>query len=205
MNVSPTGRFFILRIMLADVALGAWTAFWLTAFFSLALMLVAAKVHGRQIRLERELEGYMTVDFRADNPPWVEALWRRDRIAYWIVYAVAAGACLLVFGGLFAVDRESQVAAWWGIPESAALTWSTLAVALLPWSLTIAFVVNAATSLRRFRRALAEPRDGMPRRVQVQRDRREWYSEARRGTRIWLGILGAGLLLVLAAILSPLL
>lgn len=186
------------------MALGAWTAFWLTTLLSFVAMLVAAKVHGRQIRLERELQGYMNVDFRANNPPWVEALWRLDRIQYWAVYAAAAATCLLVFGALYALGRESQVAAWWGDADSVALVWATLAVALILWSLIAAFVVNAAASLRRLGRALREPWEDRPRQVQVRRERGPWYSEARRGTRFWWSVLGAALLLVVAALLSPL-
>src|SRR5438034_1265042 len=50
---------------------------------SLVTFLASAKAHGRQLRLERELEGYQTVTFRAANPPWVESLWRAERYRFW--------------------------------------------------------------------------------------------------------------------------
>jgi hypothetical protein len=56
--------------------------------------LVAAKAHGRQLRLERELAGYAEVSFRARNPPWVEALWRRERRRFWAVGAILAAASI---------------------------------------------------------------------------------------------------------------
>ena len=59
---------------------------------TVALILAAAKAHGRQLRLERESHGHLQVDFRKDNPPWVEALWRRDRIGFWPAFVVLAAA-----------------------------------------------------------------------------------------------------------------
>jgi len=50
--------------------------------------LVAAKAHGRQLRLERELAGFFNVTFRARNPDWVEAFWSRERLFFWILAAV---------------------------------------------------------------------------------------------------------------------
>jgi hypothetical protein len=59
-----------------------------------ALVLVAAKAHGRQLRLERERHGIWSVDFRADNDPWVEALWRQDRRGFWGLFAALAAAAV---------------------------------------------------------------------------------------------------------------
>src|SRR3954462_12053852 len=50
---------------------------------SIALFFAAAKAHGRQLRLERELEGHFEVQFGGKNPPWVEALWRAERFRFW--------------------------------------------------------------------------------------------------------------------------
>ncbi|HEX8439542.1 hypothetical protein [Archangium sp.] len=61
---------------------------------SVVTFVVAAKAHGRQVRLERERAGHTHVVFGGENPPFVEALWKRDRIRYWtaaaLVFAVAA-------------------------------------------------------------------------------------------------------------------
>lgn len=56
----------------------------------LALLLVSAKAHGRQLRLERELEGHHEVVFGGRNHPWVEALWRRDRVRFWMIVPLVA-------------------------------------------------------------------------------------------------------------------
>jgi hypothetical protein len=64
---------------------------------SVVTFLVAAKAHGRQVRLERERAGHTQIVFGGENPPFVEALWKRDRIRYWTVAAIVfAVAALLV-------------------------------------------------------------------------------------------------------------
>ncbi len=55
-------------------------AFWI--LLALAF-LVSAKTHGRQHRLERELEGHWSVSFTTENHPWVESFWFRQRVIYW--------------------------------------------------------------------------------------------------------------------------
>ncbi|HEX2065871.1 MAG TPA: hypothetical protein VHI93_03570 [Candidatus Thermoplasmatota archaeon] len=57
------------------------------AVAALALVLAAAKAHGRQLRLERTQAGHPHADFRGGNDPWVEALWRRDRILFWALFS----------------------------------------------------------------------------------------------------------------------
>src|SRR5262245_44097853 len=57
---------------------------------SLGTFLLAAKAHGRQIRLEREREGHMHVTFGKENHPFVEKLWSRDRKIYWSTAATCA-------------------------------------------------------------------------------------------------------------------
>lgn len=60
------------------------------ALLAVPLVLLAAKVHGRQLRLEREAQGLGgAVDF-ADPPPRVALLWRRDRIRFWITLPALA-------------------------------------------------------------------------------------------------------------------
>lgn len=66
---------------------------WLGALLGVGALLVAAKAHGRQVRLEREAAGYHDVVFGGTNPPLVEALWRRDRIRYWS-FAIPAALAL---------------------------------------------------------------------------------------------------------------
>src|SRR5262245_176985 len=92
------------------------------------VFLVAAKLHGRQLRLERERAGYMHVTFgrRAQNPPFVVALWRRERFIFWPTAAVLAIVLPLL------------------VPLHWVLSWI-----LLP--MTIAFVVGALLSARRAR------------------------------------------------------
>src|SRR2546422_4443113 len=63
--------------------------FWIELGLGVVLLFLSAKAHGRQIRLERGLEGYMEGDFMKENPPWVEALWRKDRRRFWPTFALA--------------------------------------------------------------------------------------------------------------------
>jgi len=65
---------------------------------AVVIFLAAAKLHGRQLRLEREHAGVMSVDFRrrSENPPFVVALWRKDRWTFWPVAAAVAIALTLV-------------------------------------------------------------------------------------------------------------
>ena len=65
---------------------------------AVVIFLAAAKLHGRQLRLEREHAGVMSVDFRrrSENPPLVVALWRKDRWTFWPVAATVAIALPLV-------------------------------------------------------------------------------------------------------------
>lgn len=100
------------------------------AILTLPLLLVAAKAHGRQVRLERERAGYHDVVFGGENAPFVEALWRRDRVAFW----TAAPLAMVTLGAL----------AWlagWG-------AWAWLA---LPGGMSAAFVGLGLASARRTR------------------------------------------------------
>ncbi|MHB1261180.1 MAG: hypothetical protein ACYC2H_05635 [Thermoplasmatota archaeon] len=65
------------------------------AVATVALLLVAAKAHGRQIRIEREQQGYFRIDFRSKNAAAVEAIWRRDRLLFWPVFATLGVAGLV--------------------------------------------------------------------------------------------------------------
>ena len=74
---------------------------WLTLVIGAGAFLAAAKAHGRQLRIERELAGYFQVRFGGQNPEWVEALWRRERAYFWST-AVVLGLLSLAFRWLAA-------------------------------------------------------------------------------------------------------
>lgn len=162
---------------------------WILLGLSLATMLASAKAHGRQIRLERELEGHYEVTFgQRTNPSMVEALWARDRRQYWATYT-ALGVPSLVYG---------LGAAWSGlpIPDVPGGHWaSALAMALLLWAPTAAFSINGVTSLVLFRRAAAA------RGAALEAERGPWLRAARRGSWAWwsLVLIGGALLAFLAS------
>jgi len=88
---------------------------WLGALLGVPALLAAAKAHGRQVRLEREAAGYHEVRFGGENPPFVEALWRRDRVRFWGFVPVAAAA---LGGGAWLLTRS------WALALVAALLWA---------------------------------------------------------------------------------
>jgi hypothetical protein len=65
------------------------------------VFLLAAKLHGRELRLEREARGIREVSFGrgAQNDPFVVALWRRERYFFWPIAAVSA-VVLALFASL---------------------------------------------------------------------------------------------------------
>jgi hypothetical protein len=69
---------------------------------SAVLFLLAAKAHGRELRLEREAAGFHQIAFGApDNPPFVETLWHQERVRFWsvtVLLALVAGGRLLAKG-----------------------------------------------------------------------------------------------------------
>lgn len=130
--------------------------------------LLAAKAHGRQLRLERELEGYRRVVFGGANPPFVETLWRLDRVRYW---SIVMGLALAVLG-LFALARAQG----WGWPflggGVGSVAW------LVMWGAPVAaFLMCGVWSLTRFLHAISEKLDG---RVDT-----EWLSESLHGSAWW--------------------
>jgi hypothetical protein len=150
-------------------------AFGAALLLSLALLLAAAKAHGRQVRLERELEGHREVVFGGDNPPFVEALWRRDRRRFWTVVPLAAlamGAWLWLgdagrapLPGLFARDP----------------TFGLSLAALVLWPLTAGFLVAGVRSAAHLRARLRERPDADP----------AWRREAWRGSVRWWSLVAA--------------
>ncbi|WP_224372525.1 hypothetical protein [Hyalangium versicolor] len=130
--------------------------------------LLAAKAHGRQLRLERELEGYHRVVFGGSNPPFVEALWRADRVRYWTIAAALSIAVL----GLFALAR----ALGWAWPflggGGGSVAW------LVVWGAPVAaFLTCGVWSLSRFILAISARLDGAV--------DSEWISESLQGSAWW--------------------
>lgn len=135
---------------------------------SAVTFLLAAKAHGRQLRLERELEGYHRVVFGATNPPFVEALWRADRVRYWSIVLGLAVAAL----GLFAVARVLG----WSWPflggGGGSVAW------LVAWGAPVAaFLTCGVWSLTRFLLAISEKLEGA---VDA-----EWVRESLQGSAWW--------------------
>lgn len=158
---------------------------------SVALFLVAAKSHGRQIRLEREIEGHHSVVFGATNHPWVDALWRRDRYRFWAMtplFAVGLVGLLRLRGGSLALKGVA--------PQVVSATL---------WAPTLAFLVLGALSASRLQTALSDPtKAGAGLFVGPARD--AWARDAVSGSVMWWGgalLLATGVGL-LAAGLGPL-
>lgn len=108
------------------------------------LYLASAKVHGRQLRLERELEGHWKVTFGGRNHPWIEALWARERRLYWGMAAVLA--LLILAGG--SVVRQ----AGWRVPmymNDGSWSWIRFAALSLVLPLVLAFLGTGLLSVRR--------------------------------------------------------
>ncbi|NUO51106.1 MAG: hypothetical protein HOV80_19795 [Polyangiaceae bacterium] len=111
---------------------------------SVASFLAAAKAHGRQLRLERELAGHLHVTFGAPNAPFVEALWRRERLVFWSL------AATLALGAI--VFRLLAPRFAWELPVEGAPTGRSFVGVLflhILGPLTIAFVVTGLISLGR--------------------------------------------------------
>lgn len=95
---------------------------WIAIGLSGAAFLAAAKAHGRQVRIERELAGYWRVEFAGRNPPFVLDLWRRDRIVLWsLAAAVLVGLIAYVFASVephwkLPLTDSINRPYWWGYP-----------------------------------------------------------------------------------------
>lgn len=97
---------------------------------SLATFILAAKAHGRELRLEREAAGILRVVFGGDNPAMVEALWSAERLRFWIatpLLAVTLGVALFIAGS----------------------SRTTIAVASLLWAPAVVFMVLGLCSILR--------------------------------------------------------
>jgi hypothetical protein len=122
--------------------------FWIELGFGVALIFLTAKAHGRQIRLEREREGYMEVDFMKENPPWVEALWRKDRRRYWVTFVLAI--VILTEAGLLTLPTR------FGTEPLGNPILGTILLTGLLWPLVVAFTSNGLQSAFRLRTALVQ-------------------------------------------------
>ncbi len=132
------------------------------AIATVLLVVVSAKTHGRQVRLEREQHGIWQVDFRAQNDAWVEALWRRDRVWFWGLFPIfIAGGMAIV-----ALRVRPQGAAWAG--------WLATAVG---WALAGCFITMGLASSARLMTAM---KDGVP--------SEDWRKAGHRGSLLWWGL-----------------
>jgi hypothetical protein len=99
------------------------------------LFLSAAKSHGRQYRLERELAGYWTVSFTSDNAPWVERFWFRQRVVYWSLASFIALSMII-----------------WRFKKKVTVNWKQwmlFALLTLIRSMIAAFMITGAISMIR--------------------------------------------------------
>jgi hypothetical protein len=107
---------------------------WLAAVATVVVVLLSAKAHGRQIRLEREQQGYFRVDFRTQNPAAVEAIWRTDRRIFWPAFG--AGAMLAAYAAFNAIRKEDLA----------------FAALVLAWAFAGGFIVAGLASWARMAR-----------------------------------------------------
>jgi hypothetical protein len=101
--------------------------------------LLAAKVHGHQLRLERELAGYFEVVFGGANPPFVEALWSRERLIYWGI-----SGSLAVVGAAYAFAGSRL---GWSMPLDG--SWIGSAMLVVIWPMTLSFLASGLASASR--------------------------------------------------------
>ena len=126
------------------------TTFYLELLFSFLLLICSAKLHGRHLRLLREIQGVtdpsvLSVHFgdagRRHNAAWVESLWRADRVRFWLMFPTFACAFLLYLG-LSSADNLPPLAA-----NSPSLPPTGLMIiAALFWSSSLALICNTCVS-----------------------------------------------------------
>ena len=134
----------------------AMPRFWVALAMGIGVFVLAAKVHGRHVRLERELAGHFSVRFGAPNDPFVEALWAQDRTQLWTI--VGVGLAALVVAAWLGRAPGRLPLPLPGAPHDA--RWRALLVFGPIAVFVIAFAANAATSLIRF--VSAAPAGGTP-------------------------------------------
>ena len=163
--------------MLAAMAFWSAPRFWLVLVASVALFISAAKSHGRQVRLERELEGHTQVTFGAPNHPWVEALWRKDRVRFWSAYPAVLA---LALGYGLAARRAGLPLPFPGAAPGARAWGLVLLIGLL-WAPVVAFVTAGMFSLVRLNGALGQ---SSAEKVGLA-TRAEWAATAMQGSAGW--------------------
>jgi len=119
-----------------------------TAFYILLIIafLSSAKTHGRQHRLERELQGHWTVSFtsRSQNHPWVERFWFRQRLVYWSLASITAG---LLLAGRF----RSNGSRWklYAVKNYGKWAWTLFLIMTVLSSMIVAFAATGLLSAMR--------------------------------------------------------
>jgi hypothetical protein len=109
---------------------------WIVLAGSIAAYLFAAKVHGHQLRIERELAGYFEVVFGGSNPPFVAELWSRERTIYW---SIAASLASVAAAYAFAASRLG-----WARPLEG--SWIGVGLLVTLWPMTLAFLASGLAS-----------------------------------------------------------
>jgi hypothetical protein len=97
---------------------------------SVATFILAAKAHGRELRLEREAAGILRVVFGGDNPPFVDALWAAERLRFWIATPLLS----LTLAVVLVIAGASR---------------STIALASLSWAPAVVLMVLGLSSIAR--------------------------------------------------------
>ena len=169
--------------------------YWIELGLGVVLLFITAKAHGRQIRLERELEGHFDIDFMGENHPWVEALWRKDRRRFWIVFpafAVALSVYAVIAISLGLPPRFGNDPL--GLPIL-----GSIGLAGFLWALSGAFVTNGLASALRLRDALRRRDSAGSGTGRTRVAGGEWLETAVRGTYTYWSLV-AGLIVVIVAL-----
>jgi hypothetical protein len=97
---------------------------------SFTTFLLAAKAHGRELRLERVVAGIQQVSFGGDNPAFVDALWTTERLRFWVATPILS----LILAVVLAIVGSSR---------------HTIAFASLLWAPSVVFMVLGLASIAR--------------------------------------------------------
>jgi hypothetical protein len=97
---------------------------------SFTTFILAAKAHGRELRLERVVAGIQQVTFGGDNPAFVDTLWTAERLRFWVATPILS----LILVVALAIVGASR---------------STLAFASLLWAPSVVFLVLGLASIVR--------------------------------------------------------